>query len=215
MNVRIPGLMALALVVAMATDSQANLITNPDFAVPGLNASGYNEFYAGTPSATGIPGWTVTGGSVDVVGTNFYAAGGGASQSLDLDGFNPGTITQSIATTVGTSYVLTFLYANNPNNPAFPTATANVLIGGSLVGGITHTSGTPYVLATYGFIATSTTTSITFASTDAPTSNAGIALNAVNVFAGTVPEPASIAMVGLGLVGFVGVAARKARRGAK
>src|ERR1019366_5155861 len=98
------------------------------------------------PDASTIPGWTVMGGSVDVVnavsnGYNVGPAFNGA-QYLDLNGYAAGTIAQTFATTPGTIYRLSFAYANNYNPPTSLTASVTVADGsGTLLTTIvTHSS---------------------------------------------------------------------------
>ena len=62
-----------------------------------------------------IPGWRVIQRSVDLVGTD-WAAGRGA-QSLGVNGFRPGWISQLVPTEADTSYRLSFLLWGDPNGP--------------------------------------------------------------------------------------------------
>ena len=70
---------------------------NGGFEKPTIVPAGFNNYVA--PSAA-ITDWDVTGGSVDHVDSSIWPPYDGA-QSLDLDGFSPGTISQSFATIVG------------------------------------------------------------------------------------------------------------------
>lgn len=96
-------------------DSHANLIVNGDFEDPFVtNPIGWNVYYAGQS----FPGWTVGEGSVDIVRIvvpGFGDAFSGASglQSVDLNGFSPGSIYQDIPTSAGTAYYLSFAMAGN------------------------------------------------------------------------------------------------------
>jgi len=169
--------------------SQVNLITNGGFEQPTpLPHNWGEEFSAGS---SGIPGWAVVSGSVDIQGASWFDPYQGA-QSLDLDGSHPGSIEQSFATTVGTTYQLSFAYANNPdsrgtfNGPQ----TADVTVADSggttlLSSTVTHTGSTPkamnYEIFTGTFVADTTTATLKFTSTDPSYSNNGIALDAVSV----------------------------------
>lgn len=63
--------------------------------------------------STALPGWTVTGTSVDLVGSAWQQ--GDATYSVDLDGSpGPGGLTQTFATTPGQWYSVSFLLAGNP-----------------------------------------------------------------------------------------------------
>jgi subtilisin-like proprotein convertase family protein len=91
----------------------------------------------GIPAGSYIDGWQVLLGNVDV----FNPAAGGhldkantGTNSLDLNGFNPGAIATNFATIPGQRYLLTFAYTKNPSpaNPGYPNfvAKAEVAITG-------------------------------------------------------------------------------------
>jgi choice-of-anchor C domain-containing protein len=56
--------------------------------------------------------WSVGSGDIDVVGTNVWMAHGGI-QSVDLNGWNTGSIYQDLSTNSGTQYTLSFALAGN------------------------------------------------------------------------------------------------------
>ena len=161
-------------------------------------------------SGTADPG----AGSVDLL--HGYQMVHSGSQAVDLDGTvapAPGGLTQTLTgLTVGTQYILDFFYANNYGGT---TASAIVSVG-SLSTTITHSGSTMansnFTEGTYLFTATSANQILTFQSTDAASSVTGIVLDDVSVNA-VVPEPASVAMLGLGLVA-AGAVSRLRRRNA-
>lgn len=61
--------------------------------------------------ATTLPGWTISRGDIDVIGSGYQVAHG--ARCLDLDGYVPGGIAQTIATVPGRRYRLTFDLAGN------------------------------------------------------------------------------------------------------
>jgi choice-of-anchor C domain-containing protein len=76
----------------------------------------FDRVAAGSPDLTG---WTVTGGGVDWIGTYWSASQG--SRSLDLDGAEtaaPGGVSQTIPTSVNSTYVVTFDMSGNPDDAA-------------------------------------------------------------------------------------------------
>ena len=122
------------------------------------------------------------------------------AQSLDLDGSQPGSIGQSFATTIGTTYQLSFAYGNNPDQRGTFDGphTANVTVTDShgmvlISSTVTHTGSTPtimnYQMFTDNFVADTTITTLKFTSTDPSYSNNGIALDAVSVSPTPTPTP--------------------------
>jgi hypothetical protein len=89
---------------------------------PALAAGpGFQTLTAGTPSATAMPGWTVTSGSVDWIST-YWQEPAGVTTSIDMNGTasagHPsaaGTISQTITgLTTDEFYAVTFEIAGNP-----------------------------------------------------------------------------------------------------
>ena len=198
----------LAAQFLTVTPSDANLILNSGFEQPTTSTDLFIP--AGDLS---LVAWTVVSGSVDVVpNTGRWSAFEG-TQSLDLDGQSAGTIEQFFATTAGTTYLLSFEYANNLAPPI--SATVSVLGAGAfplLSQDISHSSSTALDMDWTHFVspftANSAMTTLRFSSLDFPSSFAGIALDAVSVIPFAIPEPQTYAMmlVGLGLLAFGRVA---------
>ncbi len=104
------ALVATALILAGTTPGAqaAQLIVNGNFE-SGPNPGSFTTLRGGDRT---IPGWTVTGVSVDYIGTYWRGADGG--RSVDLDGTpGPGGIMQIIATRPGATYVLAFMLSGN------------------------------------------------------------------------------------------------------
>ena len=104
------ALTAATLIFAATTPgaSAAQLIVNGTFET-GPNPGSFTTLKGGD---TSIPGWTVTGVSVDYIGT--YWPGADRGRSIDLDGTpGPGGITQTIGTRPGATYVFAFMLSGN------------------------------------------------------------------------------------------------------
>jgi choice-of-anchor C domain-containing protein len=106
-----PGMLApAARAAATAAAAPDNLIKNGGFEEPACPPQ-VCEYPGGDSSD--VPGWTVGGSSVDIVGAAYFQPAGG-SQSLDLSGSAPGSVTQRIGTVKGTLYTLSWDLAGNP-----------------------------------------------------------------------------------------------------
>jgi choice-of-anchor C domain-containing protein len=109
-------LTVVGLLLVASSAAQANLVTNGSFEDGSYVGGSYMELTFGNPNATAIQGWTVTGGSVDWIGSYWPAADG--SKSIDMSGLALGTlVSQTIVTTPGNSYLLTFQMAGNTDGP--------------------------------------------------------------------------------------------------
>ena len=65
---------------------------------------------------TSITGWTVSSGSIDLIGSHWVASDG--DRSIDLNGNEPGAISQTFDTEPGAVYNVLFDMAGNPDDPA-------------------------------------------------------------------------------------------------
>ena len=118
--------------------------------------------------------WTVGLGGVDLQGSR---AGANPNQSVDLSEVNPGSIAQSIRTTPGTAYTVSFgAAANTAGAPAVKTMTVSADSNGAVLQSYNVTkpggdwcesasANTGYDSFSYSFVATSPSTKLTFTST--------------------------------------------------
>lgn len=164
---------------------------------------------------TVITGWTVGGSSIDWVKSVVWNASSGG-YSIDMNGTvaegNPpavGAISTVIPTTQGSTYRVTFdmtgyLGFSNPTNPKAMRVGAGDVTADYFFTATNTQSNLPLALnwttATFDFVATSATSTITFTSliTD---NHSGMLLDNVRVVA--IPEPAApllLGTAGLGLV---------------
>ncbi len=165
------GLVALALVLGSAQVALA-LGTNGSFEL-GTDPGSFSTHIAGDSSITD---WTINSGSVDYVGS-YWAASSGA-RSLDLNGTTTGSVSQVIPTTVGATYQVTFDLSGNPDTSADPSLTSPSLkdVRVDATGaapqdftfdtaamGNTH-ENMMWQGKTYSFVATTSSTTVTFTS---------------------------------------------------
>jgi hypothetical protein len=165
----------------------ADLVTNGDFANIGnvwVNNTGLGSDDWQTPGATAIPGWSNVPGAANefwVGGQNGYglsaAAGNGSQYFVDLTGQannKPyGGLEQTIATTAGATYTLTFdlgastQYNRSGLGAAALTASA---AGASQLFTLVPTNSNQWAAESLQFKATSSTTTIEFLADSAYTS---------------------------------------------
>jgi choice-of-anchor C domain-containing protein len=129
--------------------------------------SGFEQLNAGD---TSITGWTVDAGSVDWIGTYWSAQDG--SMSIDMSGADAGTLSQTLATTIGNTYTVSFFLSGNPAGPPTVKTLSVSATGGATASytydvtgnTLTNMNWTP---ETYTFLATSASTTLSFVSTTA------------------------------------------------
>jgi choice-of-anchor C domain-containing protein len=188
--------------------------TNGSFeAYTGLD---FSDPFITIPSGnTNITGWTVSLGNIDYIG-NLWATAEGA-RSLDLDGsVAVGGIEQAFDTVAGHQYEVTFYLAGNYIPlPAIKTlnvgATGNAVQGYAFDATLSSPSNMGWTQHTYSFIASSSTTALSFVSTTTGPNGEtsfGPALDNVSVndlgVPISAPEPATMFFLALGLLGLAG-----------
>jgi hypothetical protein len=209
----------LALAIA-APASAANLLANGSFEDVGAGATpegwgGLTYYVDGThPGTVQLPGWTVVRGSVDLTGTNTtWGPAASGQYSLDINGWDAGTIFQSFDTIVGQVYNAAFAYSRNAAGAPNP-ATADVSVGGEVFHVIAANDPSLYGTANhmlwqtgaFSFVGTGHDT-IQLAATIG--GNGGVFFDDISITAG-VPEPATWALM-IGGFGLVGASLRRRR----
>ncbi len=201
------------LILLFATAGQAALFTNGSFENGSYDAglNNYNTLFSGS---TAVDGWVVGGGGIDWINAYWTPADG--TKSIDLAGNNPGSISQTFDTTVGTLYTVEFAMSGNPDGlpilkaliaDAFSPTLAGATIEYFNTTGVTRIGGMDWSTRSFQFLANSPSTTLTFASFSSTTPY-GAALDNVKVTA--VPEAGAMILFASGLVGLIGY--RRTRR---
>ena len=197
-------LLGLALTFGGSTAAQAVTIVNGNFeSGPAVGAGGFTTLGSGTS----LPGWDITGGGVDYIGSYWTGAAGVGSHSIDLNGNSSGAISQTITgLTAGVNYVVSFFISGNPDNGKNPNPKSAVLLLGNTADLISYTLTAQNTKTTmqweqvsYSFLATGTTALLALTST---TPGAyGLAVDNFSISAA--PDAATwlTMILGFGLVG--------------
>src|SRR5687767_26092 len=132
------------LILGMASSSEAIVIFADDF----------NTANGGTPTLNwnGLPNWTLSGGSVDLIGTG---SGGTAFDFLpgnglyvDLDGSTGNAVdafSHAFSSLAAGTYLLSFDLAGNQRNGAFESVTVTFGLYSEVFDSNTFTASTPFI----------------------------------------------------------------------
>ncbi|SNY58958.1 PEP-CTERM protein-sorting domain-containing protein [Arsukibacterium tuosuense] len=196
--VSVRTLLGAAAILAASFSSHATLIVNGDFEENFVASNKWSVFNSADVAGwqgSNVEIWNALNGVVAASGNNFI--------ELNSHGSNAGawSIFQTFATEVGRQYELSFYYrARNNNNEAFEVSFAG------LSQQLTDHTKAGWTLFTSIFTATDSSSTLSFTSLNSGTQ--GNLIDNVNVTA--VPEPATLAAFGAGLLALVG--GRRLRR---
>jgi hypothetical protein len=211
------SLLVAIAAMGFSVSAFANLITNGSFETPTVPVGSFSNFPTGSIAITG---WTVFGPPVSVVSGSFTAGpfsfpAQDGIQWLDLTGptSGGGGVEQTVTTTPGQTYDLSFYVGNVSGAPFGTTSKVGVLVDGSLL--TSETNSTPgttlnWELFTVSFVATSPSTVVGFENLD-PSGDDSNGLDNISLAlasTGAVPEPATLTLLALAFAG-VGFARRR------
>ena len=225
------GLVRVAVVAAVAFAAapvHANLLIDGSCETPVISAGIYGNDVTG---ATAITGWTVVGinaavtsGTFTQRGITFEAQDG--VQWLDLAGVTSSKsngVTQTIATAVGSTYRVSFYVGSVTDNLFFFPTTIDLSINGGAR--VSYTNPTAprdsldWARFTADFVASSTSSTITFLNGNEPSNfyaaldNASVDLVEASPPPTRVPEPEALALCGIGMLA-LGMRRRRSLRAA-
>lgn len=209
------GVAIIASIIGTAIPASANLITNGSFETPTTphdNAT-VIDYLEGD---TSIVGWTVVGGNISIYPNNRwsvdrYLNATEGVQWIDLTGnetgYRKGLRSDLVATTVGATYNLSF---DIGTHYLYPNSSLTVNINGvdlRMFTNIYDGGVLEWEHKSLTWVADSPSVTFTFlgAENGSSSNDSLIGLDNVVFIPAPVPEPATMLLLGLGLMGLVGV----------
>ena len=207
---KILGLLAGAALLLGAQSASAVTINNGSFetTTPSSATFGTDGYSQENAGSSGIDGWDVDSGSVDIIGTYWTSSDG--SQSLDLSGSNAGRISQGlVGLTIGQEYTVSFDLAGNPTGGVkdlrVSAAGTQSLYSFNTAGKTGAAMG--WATQTFVFIANAATATLAFLSLTG--GSGGPALDNVSIAATPIPGALLLFGSALGGMGFLGYRRKK------
>lgn len=200
---KVLGALALAAALAPAASQAANLVVNGSFERGSLGVGSFTGWTTALgDSTTFVDSSGQTGTHDGQASDGLWAAYFGSTQA---DG--GATISQTLATTAGQRYLLSFDVAND-NGGLDPANALSVAIGGVQVFAADDLASQDYVHETIAFTAGGASTLSLFAFND----QSYIELDNISVTALAVPEPGAMQLLLAGLL-MTGITLRRRSRG--
>lgn len=188
--------LVLAGLLAGTSAAQAAVVFSDDFNADTLGLN-YTAF---------VNGWTVSDGTVDLIGSGFFDFYPGNGNYVDLDGStgNAGVLSQSLSLTAGVTYTATFSLGGSQRGD---TNEVDVMFGTSLAN-FSLLSADPLTQQSIVFTPGSSG-SYTLSFSNGGGDNLGAILDNVMVSTPAIPEPQTYALMLGGLAALFAVARRR------
>lgn len=195
----ITALLSLPLIALAGPVASTNLLTNGSFDSDVQAAGSWSI-------KSNLTGWT--GGAYgvelrDAIAGTAYDGG----NFIELDTTANSSISQTFATNVGQTYLLSFVYAARPDNKGAASDGISWSAGNMSNVAFGQDTNTAWTMMSASFVATGTSTTLSFKAMGTSDSF-GTSLDDVSVTA--VPEPGSLALLGAGFSALAWTARRRA-----
>lgn len=182
------------LLLAVSLPASADLIVNGGFEADQRKANTWGLYES-------IVGWTRHSGGRIEIQNRVAGSPYEGNQHVELDSTQPSAIAQAIATVVGQTYRLSFAFAGRPRTNLALDNVLSVMWGDSeIFNQAARTRTNNWQVFSFDVTATSALTTLVFRDASKNSRNSyGVYIDDVSLV--QIPEPGTLALLGLGLLG--------------